>query len=78
MPCQRLTGWQRASQWQAKDNTGRTAVYNLDSSGNLATTTDTEGKTVTFGYDDSGRVEKITTAKKDTVSYHLSLPPRAR
>ncbi len=52
-----------ASQWQAKDNTGRTAVYNLDSSGNLATTTDTEGKTVTFGYDDSGRVEKITTAE---------------
>ncbi|MFF9395297.1 RHS repeat-associated core domain-containing protein [Streptomyces griseoluteus] len=52
-----------ASQWQAKDNTGRTAVYNLNPSGNLATTTDTEGKTVTFGYDDSGRVEKITTAE---------------
>ncbi|MER6469747.1 RHS repeat-associated core domain-containing protein [Streptomyces collinus] len=52
-----------ASQWQAKDNTGRTAVYNLDPSGNLATTTDTEGKTVTFGYDGSGRVNKITTAE---------------
>ncbi|MGW0412240.1 RHS repeat-associated core domain-containing protein [Streptomyces collinus] len=51
------------SQWQAKDNTGRTAVYNLDPSGNLATTTDTEGKTVTFGYDGSGRVAKITTAE---------------
>lgn len=52
-----------ASQWQAKDNTGRTAVFNLDSAGNLATTTDTEGKTVTFRYDTSGRVDKITTAE---------------
>ncbi|MFI2645776.1 RHS repeat-associated core domain-containing protein [Streptomyces sp. NPDC018610] len=51
------------SQWQAKDNTGRTAVYNLDADGNLATTTDTEGKTVTFGYDTSGRISKITTAE---------------
>ncbi|MEV6808572.1 RHS repeat protein [Streptomyces sp. NPDC051129] len=51
------------SQWQAKDNTGRTAVYNLDTDGNLATTTDTEGKTVTFGYDTSGRINKITTAE---------------
>ncbi|AIS02312.1 RHS repeat-associated core domain-containing protein [Streptomyces glaucescens] len=49
------------SQWQAKDNTGRTAVHNLDPSGNLATTTDTEGKTVTFHYDSSGRIGKITT-----------------
>ncbi|WP_327187300.1 RHS repeat-associated core domain-containing protein [Streptomyces sp. NBC_01334] len=52
-----------ASQWQAKDNTGRTAVFNLDSAGNLATTTDTEGKTVTFRHDTSGRVDKITTAE---------------
>jgi YD repeat-containing protein len=52
-----------ASQWQAKDNTGRTAVFNLDGAGNLATTTDTEGKTVTFRYDTSGRVDKITTAE---------------
>ncbi|MGW9498903.1 RHS repeat-associated core domain-containing protein [Streptomyces prasinus] len=51
------------SQWQAKDNTGRTAVYNLDADGNLATTTDTEGKTVTFRYDSSGRIDKITTAE---------------
>ncbi|MFC0057299.1 RHS repeat-associated core domain-containing protein [Streptomyces actinomycinicus] len=51
------------SQWQAKDNTGRTAVYDLDSNGNLATTTDTEGKTVTFGYDTSGRVTRIMTAE---------------
>ncbi|MFD9323883.1 RHS repeat-associated core domain-containing protein [Streptomyces sp. NPDC060053] len=52
-----------ASQWQAKDNTGRTAVLNLDGAGNLATTTDTEGKTVTFRYDTSGRVDKISTAE---------------
>ncbi|MFI5875114.1 RHS repeat-associated core domain-containing protein [Streptomyces sp. NPDC051445] len=52
-----------ASQWQAKDNTGRTAVFDLDSAGNLATTTDTEGKRVTFRYDTSRRVDKITTAE---------------
>jgi RHS repeat-associated protein len=51
------------SQWQAKDNTGRTAVYNLDANGNLTTTTDTEGKTVAFRYDSSGRIDKITTAE---------------
>ncbi|MFF0889387.1 RHS repeat-associated core domain-containing protein [Streptomyces sp. NPDC003456] len=51
------------SQWQAKDNTGRTAVYNLDAEGNLASTTDTEGKTVTFRHDSSGRIDKITTAE---------------
>ncbi|WP_434097401.1 RHS repeat-associated core domain-containing protein [Streptomyces massasporeus] len=52
-----------ASQWQAKDNTGRTTVHNLDASGNLVSTTDTEGKTVTFRYDSSGRIDKITTAE---------------
>ncbi|MEU8470574.1 RHS repeat-associated core domain-containing protein [Streptomyces sp. NPDC029006] len=51
------------SQWQAKDNTGRTAVYDVDPNGNLATTTDTEGKTVTFGYDTSGRLDQIMTAE---------------
>ncbi|MFJ7147807.1 DUF6531 domain-containing protein [Streptomyces sp. NPDC100445] len=51
------------SQWQAKDNTGRTAVYDVDSDGNLAATTDTEGKTVAFGYDSSGRLDKIMTAE---------------
>ncbi|MET9935130.1 MULTISPECIES: RHS repeat-associated core domain-containing protein [unclassified Streptomyces] len=49
------------SQWQAKDHTGRTAVFDLDPEGNLSRTTDTEGKTTTFGYDPSGRVTKITT-----------------
>ncbi|MEV7137193.1 RHS repeat-associated core domain-containing protein [Streptomyces tauricus] len=52
-----------ASQWQAKDNTGRTAVFDLDPSGNLAKTTDTEGKPTLFGHDSSGRINKITTAE---------------
>ncbi|MFG3101732.1 RHS repeat-associated core domain-containing protein [Streptomyces sp. NPDC048182] len=52
-----------ATGWQAKDNTGRTAAYTLDTAGNLVSTTDTDGKTTTFGYDTSGRVNKITTAE---------------
>ncbi|MEU6846340.1 RHS repeat-associated core domain-containing protein [Streptomyces sp. NPDC046716] len=52
-----------ASQWQAKDNSGRTTVFDLDPSGNLARTTDAEGKTTTFGYDSSRRLTKITTAE---------------
>ncbi|MYY80876.1 RHS repeat protein [Streptomyces sp. SID335] len=52
-----------ASQWQAKDNTGRTAVFDLDPDGNLHKTTDAEGKTTTFGYDTSRRLTKITTAE---------------
>ncbi|WP_425578382.1 DUF6531 domain-containing protein, partial [Streptomyces albiaxialis] len=40
-----------AAQWQAKDNTGRTVVMDLDAAGNLAKTTDTEGKSTAFGYD---------------------------
>ncbi|MER5887163.1 RHS repeat-associated core domain-containing protein, partial [Streptomyces sp. NPDC001941] len=52
-----------ASQWQAKDHTGRTAVFDLDPEGNLSRTTDTEGKTTTFEYDGSRRVRKIVTAE---------------
>ncbi|MEU7649257.1 RHS repeat-associated core domain-containing protein [Streptomyces huasconensis] len=52
-----------ASQWQAKDNSGRTAVFDLDPDGNLHKTTDAEGKTTTFGYDTSNRLTKITTAE---------------
>ncbi|NKI40789.1 RHS repeat-associated core domain-containing protein [Streptomyces physcomitrii] len=52
-----------ASQWQAKDHTGRTAVFDLDATGNLARTTDAEGKTTAFGYDSSRRLTKITTAE---------------
>ncbi|MFE4215604.1 RHS repeat-associated core domain-containing protein [Streptomyces sp. NPDC056844] len=50
-----------AAQWQAKDHTGRTAVYDLDASGDVARTTDTEGKATQFGYDSSRRLTKITT-----------------
>ncbi|CAL9366170.1 hypothetical protein SUDANB151_00754 [Streptomyces sp. enrichment culture] len=50
-----------ASQWQAKDNTGRTVVYDLNASGGLAKITDTEGKATAFGYDADGRLTKITT-----------------
>lgn len=50
-----------ASQWQAKDHTGRTAVFDLNPDGDLAKTTDTEGKATLFGYDSSHRLTKITT-----------------
>ncbi|MGW7276328.1 RHS repeat-associated core domain-containing protein [Streptomyces sp. NPDC054864] len=53
-----------ASQWQAKDNSGRTAVFDLDPAGNLHKTTNAEGKTTTFDYDSSRRLTKITTAEK--------------
>ncbi|MCK8681401.1 RHS repeat-associated core domain-containing protein [Streptomyces lichenis] len=49
------------SQWQAKDHTGRTAVFDLDPAGNLVRTTDTEGKATAFAYDGDGRITKITT-----------------
>ncbi|MFF7203106.1 RHS repeat-associated core domain-containing protein [Streptomyces sp. NPDC008141] len=59
------------NQWQAKDHTGRTAVFDLDPDGNLARTADTEGKATTFGYDTDGRVVKITTpeGRVTTFSY---------
>ncbi|MFG2595267.1 RHS repeat-associated core domain-containing protein [Streptomyces sp. NPDC048462] len=50
-----------ASQWQAKDHTGRTAVYDLNPSGDVVKTSDTEGKATQFGYDSSRRLTKITT-----------------
>ncbi|WP_225976725.1 MULTISPECIES: RHS repeat-associated core domain-containing protein [Streptomyces] len=51
------------NQWQAKDHTGRTAVFDLEGDGRLVKTTDTEGKSTLFGYDSSNRVTKITTPK---------------
>ncbi|MFJ9976048.1 RHS repeat-associated core domain-containing protein [Streptomyces cyaneofuscatus] len=51
------------NQWQAKDHTGRTAVFDLNPAGDLAKTTDTEGKATVFGYDSSRRLTKITTPK---------------
>ncbi|WP_372514924.1 RHS repeat-associated core domain-containing protein [Streptomyces ortus] len=50
-----------ASQWQAKDHTGRTAVFDLNPAGDLTKTTDTEGKATVFDYDSSRRLTKITT-----------------
>ncbi|MCZ9336770.1 RHS repeat protein, partial [Streptomyces sp. TRM76130] len=47
-----------ASQWQAKDHTGRTAVLDLDSAGNLAKVTDTAGKATAYEYDSSRRLTK--------------------
>ncbi|MER6159535.1 DUF6531 domain-containing protein [Streptomyces sp. NPDC001868] len=52
-----------ADQWQAKDHTGRTAVFDLDAHGNLAKTTDTAGKATMYEYDGDGRVTKVTTAE---------------
>ncbi|MEW2551515.1 RHS repeat-associated core domain-containing protein [Streptomyces zhihengii] len=49
------------NQWQAKDHTGRTAVFDLDADGNLMRTADTEGKATQYGYDADGRVTKVTT-----------------
>ncbi len=50
-----------ASQWQAKDHTGRTVVFDLNPAGDLAKTTDTSGKSTVFEYDASRRLTRITT-----------------
>ncbi|MEU8892520.1 RHS repeat-associated core domain-containing protein [Streptomyces sp. NPDC048442] len=50
-----------ASQWQAKDHTGRTALFDLNPAGDLAKTTDTDGRATVFDYDSSRRLTKITT-----------------
>ncbi|GGZ88203.1 type IV secretion protein Rhs [Streptomyces plicatus] len=50
-----------ASQWQAKDHTGRTTVLDLDAAGNLAKVTDTAGKATAYEYDSSRRLTKVTT-----------------
>ncbi|MFJ2738506.1 RHS repeat-associated core domain-containing protein [Streptomyces sp. NPDC087440] len=50
-----------ASQWQAKDHTGRTVVFDLNPAGDLAKTTDTAGKSTVFEYDSSRRLTRITT-----------------
>ncbi|MGW4904954.1 RHS repeat-associated core domain-containing protein [Streptomyces albidoflavus] len=50
-----------AWQWQAKDHTGRTVVFDLNSAGDLVKTSDTEGKATAFEYDSSRRLTKITT-----------------
>ncbi|MGW1958556.1 DUF6531 domain-containing protein [Streptomyces sp. NPDC001920] len=49
------------NQWQANDHTGRTAVFDLDASGNLERATDTADKATTYEYDSSRRLTKVTT-----------------
>lgn len=67
-----------ASQWQVKDNSGRTAVFDLDAAGNLHKTTNAEGKTTTFDYDSSRRLTKITTAEKGGEANPVHSCSRAR
>ncbi|WP_435897588.1 RHS repeat-associated core domain-containing protein [Streptomyces albidoflavus] len=67
-----------ASQWQAKDHTGRTAVFDLNSTGDLTKTTDTEGKTTTFGYDSSRRLTKITTPEGRVTAFTYDAANRVR
>ncbi|MGW0548099.1 RHS repeat-associated core domain-containing protein [Streptomyces altiplanensis] len=66
------------SQWQAKDHTGRTAVFDLDGGGNLSRTTDTEGKTTVYGFDADGRVLKITTPEGRVTAFTYDEHNRVR
>ncbi|MEU9026234.1 RHS repeat-associated core domain-containing protein [Streptomyces sp. NPDC048383] len=66
------------SQWQAKDHTGRTAVFDLDAAGNLVRTADTEGKATSFGYDSSNRLTKITTPEGRVTVFTYDAENRVR
>jgi YD repeat-containing protein len=55
------------NQWQAKDHTGRTAVFDLDASGNLA-------KVTAYECDGSGRVTKVTTPRAPSRSSPTTAP----
>ncbi|MEU9171897.1 RHS repeat-associated core domain-containing protein [Streptomyces sp. NPDC048420] len=57
------------NQWQAKDHTGRTAVFDLDSAGYPAKVTDTAGKPTEYTYDGDGRVIKVITAEGTTTVF---------
>ncbi|SDC65599.1 RHS repeat-associated core domain-containing protein [Streptomyces prasinopilosus] len=67
-----------ASQWQAKDHTGRTAVFDLNAAGDLAKTTDTEGKSTVFAYDSSRRLTKITTPEGRVTVFTYDAENRVR
>ncbi|MFF2189911.1 RHS repeat-associated core domain-containing protein [Streptomyces sp. NPDC058155] len=58
-----------SSQWQAKDHTGRTAVFDLNSAGDLAKTTDTAGKATHFAYDSSRRLTMVTTPESKVTEF---------
>ncbi|MFE3371953.1 RHS repeat-associated core domain-containing protein [Streptomyces sp. NPDC059173] len=66
------------NQWQAKDHTGRTAVFDLNPAGDLAKTTDTEGKSTVFGYDSSRRLTKITTPQGRVTVFTYDAQNRVR
>lgn len=58
-----------ASQWQAKDHAGRTAVFDLNPVGDLVKTTDTAGKATHFAYDSSRRLTKVTTPESKVTEF---------
>ncbi|KAF3463258.1 RHS repeat-associated core domain-containing protein [Streptomyces sp. Tu 3180] len=67
-----------ASQWQAKDHTGRTAVFDLDPAGNLAKVTDTDGKATVYAYDSSRRLTKVTTPEGTVTLFTYDAHNRVR
>ncbi|MEU9983571.1 RHS repeat-associated core domain-containing protein [Streptomyces sp. NPDC050856] len=67
-----------ASQWQAKDHTGRTAVFDLNPAGDLAKGTDTAGKTTSYGYDSSRRLTKVTTPEGTVALFTYDAQNRVR
>ncbi|GAB2896803.1 RHS repeat-associated core domain-containing protein [Streptomyces deserti] len=66
------------SQWQAKDHTGRTAVFDLDPAGNLAKVTDTDGKATAYAYDSSRRLTKVTTPEGTITLFSYDAHNRVR
>ncbi|MFF8830863.1 RHS repeat-associated core domain-containing protein [Streptomyces sp. NPDC015131] len=67
-----------ASQWQAKDHTGRTAVFDLNPAGEIAKATDTAGKTTSYDYDTSRRVTKVTTPEGTVTLFTYDAHNRVR
>ncbi|MGA4798987.1 RHS repeat-associated core domain-containing protein [Streptomyces lavendulocolor] len=67
-----------ASQWQAKDHTGRTAVFDLNQAGDLAKVTDTAGKATSYEYDSSRRLTKVTTPEGTITLFTYDAQNRVR
>ncbi|MER7709165.1 RHS repeat-associated core domain-containing protein [Streptomyces werraensis] len=66
------------NQWQAKDHTGRTAVFDLDPAGNLAKATDTDGEATAYAYDSSRRLTKVTTPEGTVTLFTYDAHNRVR
>lgn len=66
------------SQWQAKDHTGRTAVFDLDPAGNLAKVIDTDGKATAYAYDSSRRLTQVTTPEGTATLFTYDAHNRVR